>query len=401
MAVWHLITGEYPPQVGGVSDYTRLIAEGLATAGDSVHVWCPPAAGASPEIPGVVVHRELGGFTPSDLRRVGSMLNGMPAPCRLLVQWVPHSYGYRSLNLAFCAWLWVRVARYGDRVEIMVHEPWLDFDRRSWRQSAAALVHRLMTAVLLRAAQRVWMSTRRWEGLWRPYALGRRIPFVWLPLPNGVPVVEDPEGVAEVRSRYLPAGETLLGHFGTFGRHITEMLTALLPSLLGRSGERGVLLIGRGSEEFRESLLALHPDLAGRVHATGVLSHPDISRHLAACDLLVQPYPDGVSTRRTSLLAGIAHGIPTVTTHGPATEALWSESGAVALAPGSEPLTVAALIESLLADPEARRRLGHAGRRLYESRLALSRTIQELRSTPSGTGLSGQPAAEHLPAGLQ
>src|SRR5579862_6625194 len=38
---WHIITPEYPPQTGGVSDYTRLVAEGLAEKGDVVHVWCP------------------------------------------------------------------------------------------------------------------------------------------------------------------------------------------------------------------------------------------------------------------------------------------------------------------------------------------------------------------------
>ena len=41
MIDWHIITGEYPPQPGGVSDYTRLVAEGLAAAGDAVTVWAP------------------------------------------------------------------------------------------------------------------------------------------------------------------------------------------------------------------------------------------------------------------------------------------------------------------------------------------------------------------------
>ena len=30
--IWHIITPEYPPQLGGVSDYTQLIAKGLAAA---------------------------------------------------------------------------------------------------------------------------------------------------------------------------------------------------------------------------------------------------------------------------------------------------------------------------------------------------------------------------------
>ncbi len=27
---WHIVTGEYPPQPGGVSDYTEAVARGLA-----------------------------------------------------------------------------------------------------------------------------------------------------------------------------------------------------------------------------------------------------------------------------------------------------------------------------------------------------------------------------------
>ena len=38
---WHILTGEYPPQPGGVSDYSRMVAHGLAAAGDEVVVWAP------------------------------------------------------------------------------------------------------------------------------------------------------------------------------------------------------------------------------------------------------------------------------------------------------------------------------------------------------------------------
>src|SRR5262245_59769784 len=55
--IWHLVTGEYPPQPGGVADYTRLVAQGLAAAGDTVHVWAARAPGDTPQDVGVTVHR--------------------------------------------------------------------------------------------------------------------------------------------------------------------------------------------------------------------------------------------------------------------------------------------------------------------------------------------------------
>src|SRR5438094_5217767 len=105
---WHIITCEYPPQPGGVSGYTRMVAKGLAEQGDRVHVWCPSSPEPEAAMPGVNVHRELGRMSFHDLFRAGRLLNKFPKPRRLLVQWVPHGYGYRSMNLAFCLWIWNR-----------------------------------------------------------------------------------------------------------------------------------------------------------------------------------------------------------------------------------------------------------------------------------------------------
>ena len=74
MANWHLITGEYPPQPGGVADYTRLVAQGLADVGDKVHVWTQTAEGVPYDDRGVTVHFLPDCFGP---RFTGS------TPCRL------------------------------------------------------------------------------------------------------------------------------------------------------------------------------------------------------------------------------------------------------------------------------------------------------------------------------
>ncbi len=188
----HILTPEYPPTRGGVAAYTQLVARALAQAGEDVHVWCPPAAHREPE-DGVHVHSELGEFRAGDLDRTGRLLDRFEPPCRLIVQWVPHGYGFRAMNIHFCCWLWKR-ARGGDQVELMVHEPYLAFWEGTWRQTAAAVVHRAMTVVLLRAARRVWVAIPAWESKWKPYALGRPIPFMWLPISSVLPCPEGPGG---------------------------------------------------------------------------------------------------------------------------------------------------------------------------------------------------------------
>lgn len=365
---------------GGVGDYTHLIAKGLAAAGDTVHVWCPDAGAEFKESAGINVHRELGAMKTEDWRRVGRLLERFTAPRRILVQWVPHGYGYRSMNLPFCAWLWKRARVNGDDVELMVHEPFLQFGEGNWKQDGVAVVHRLMTTMLLNAARRVWLSIPAWEKLLRPFALGRRVRFDWLPIASTIPVVDDPDAVNALRQRLAPGDVRVVGHFGTYGKHLTKLLMAALPVLLSDALNPGLLLlIGRGSLGARQRLVRECPELAQRVYATGALCAEDLSRYMRACDFMVQPFPDGVSSRRTSAMAGLSHGRPIVTTSGPLTESFWSGSGAVALAPVGDVAALVGAARRLLEDEEARARMSAAASSLYRERFDVRNTIAALR----------------------
>jgi glycosyltransferase involved in cell wall biosynthesis len=375
---WHLITGEYPPQTGGVSDYTYSVAAGLAGQGDHVHVWCPPVSAEPKPSAGVTVHRELGRASSQDLRQLSRELDRFPRPRQILVQWVPHAYGFRSMNVGFCLWLWKR-ARSGDRVDLMVHEASLGFGEGSLRQNVPALVHRLMTAILVRAASRIWMSIPRWEERFRPFAFGKQVPFEWLPIPSNIPVVNDPARVRALRQQYAPAGGLILGNFGMFSASVEQAWKPVLLALETMPFTGRLLLIGTGSDECRVMIQRKSPALAPLVHATGPLTPEDLSCHLSACDLLVQPYLDGVSSRRTSAMAGLSHGKPVITTTGPATEPLWAESRAVALVPLETPSAFVESIKRLSADENERVRMGNAARHLYQERFDIAHVIARLR----------------------
>src|SRR4051812_17527998 len=108
MKTWHIITCEYPPQVGGVSDYTRLLAQQLIAAGDAVHLWAPSLTGEplDKDDGSVHVHRSLGDFSKPHLSATEERMNQVDQnrPRTLLVQWVPHGFGRRAMNLGFCHW---------------------------------------------------------------------------------------------------------------------------------------------------------------------------------------------------------------------------------------------------------------------------------------------------------
>jgi glycosyltransferase involved in cell wall biosynthesis len=236
-----------------------------------------------------------------------------------------------------------------------------------------------MSALAARAATRIFVATEAWTPmLARMTHNDARI--AWLPVPSNVPVVDGRAGTAAIHARYAPPGAIVAGHFGTYGEPVATTLADILARVLGNAPEIVALLIGRGSREFRERLAAVRPELAVRMHATGGLPAADLSRHLAACDLMIQPYPDGISGRRTSAMAMLQHGRPLVTTRGLLTEPLWTQTSAVQMAPAGDGPLIAEMALALARDSHARARIGDAGRKLYDERFALSHTIAALRS---------------------
>jgi glycosyltransferase involved in cell wall biosynthesis len=358
-----------------------MVAAGLAKHGDEVHVWGPRIADPRPQTPGVVLHDDGGSFTPADLRRLDAAIDRVPGPRRLFVQWVPHGFGYLSMNVPFCLWVLRRARQRGDTVDIMVHEAFLPFRVDKLKQSVAALVHRMMTVILLRAATRVWYTIPRWEKLWRPYALGRKVPFAWLPLFSNIADDFDATGVAAVRSRFAPHGELIIGHFGTFGTDLRRLLLRILSALPDDLPPYRIVLIGPKGDDAAAELLRSKPSLGGRVHATGPVPAADASRYIHACDVMLQPYTDGVSSRRGSFMASIALGRPTVTTVGFASEPFWKDSGAACFAAPDDVRALASAVSDLLTDTSMRQRVATRARELYATRFEIRHTIETLRAS--------------------
>jgi len=295
------------------------------------------------------------------------------------------------MNLYFCTWLWSRAAFHRDLVEVMVHEPFLPFARGSFKQNAVATFHRVMTPILMRAASRVWVSIPAWEKLLRPYAPARE-QFSWLPIPSTVTPVDDFGTTSTIRERYAPHGAMLLGHLGTYGAGVKRLLAPFVLECLRSLPATTVLFMGHGSNEFSGELASQAPELANRIHGTGYLTAADLSRHVASCDLMVQPYPDGVSSRRTSFMVALSHGIPAVGTTGHLTESFWSESNAVALAPAGDTRRMLQLVNRLLSNPAERARMGSAAGRLYDAGFDIKNVVQALRRSSNPPALaSAQP----------
>lgn len=371
-----ILSGEYPPQRGGVADHSRSVAEGLAARGTEVHVIAPESAGLRSSA-SVHVHGLPDGFGRRGLRVLDAVLATLPRPRRLLVQYVPHAFGFKALNLGLCRWLYAQRER--ETIWTYFHEVAFPFARPAWkRTNLIAGGHRAMAALVVRASARRLITTPRWGELLAEVASLERYPCTWVPVPSNVGTSADPAAVAQLRAR-VASGAPLVGHFGTYGRLIAPLLRAALPRVLQSVPEARLLLAGRGSADFARELGQAHPALAPRICGLGGLPPDEVPTALAACDLLLQPYEDGVCCRRGSLMAALALGCCVLTNEGEASEGLWREAQATALC-SLDPVALAAEAESLLSDPEGRAAIGARAAALYEERFALRHTLDALTS---------------------
>jgi glycosyltransferase involved in cell wall biosynthesis len=359
-----------------VSEHSRVLAAAAVRRGREVHVWTKPGAQpvevrrGSSDQPELHVHTTLGGFTPGDLARTDAALDSNPGRRDILVQWVPHGFGYRGMNVHFARWVAARAAN-GDRVDVMVHEPFVDYFGGSWTQPARAVVQRYMTRTVLRSARHVWMSIPGWEPRLAPMLADTSALRV-LPVPGTIPVDCAPDAVAEVRARLIGPAKWLVGYFGTGGPYTESALQMALRDLSARRNDVAVVCIGRGSEEVAAKLDL--PSEGGShktllMSATGALRLAALSHHLSACDALIQPYVDGVSGRRTTTISALEHGVPVVTTFGALSEPYWKESDAVAVVPAATPQMLVDAADGLLS--EARNAQARsAAAALYRARFA-------------------------------
>jgi len=164
----------------------------------------------------------------------------------------------------------------------------------------------------------------------------------------------------------LQPGDCLLGYFGFLNE--SKGADTLLHALASLEAHVHLVFIGgqtgssdpSNNQSFLGQLQALIGELGleARVHWTGFQPDQRVSTFLHAADLMVMPYRDGVSLRRGTLMAVLAHGRPLLTT-APATptpELVHGEN--VWLVAPDDAAALAAAVQTLIGSPDLRAKLG-------------------------------------------
>lgn len=281
----------------------------------------------------------------SAVRRAGTR------PTWILLQYMPFSYGRWGVAPVLVRDAIAVKRTTGAMLGVMIHEAWVPMN--DWRTRLIGAYQRVQLRSLLLVADAIIVTTE---------SLGRNFGGRAVHLAVGSNITPNAMTRVTARSKLGIGDELVVALFGTGSphralEHAEEAITAL-------AAERGagtvrVLNLGAGAARLRVPCEV-------RVNAPGALPAEDVSLHLRASDLLLMTFADGVSTRRTTLMAGLAHGLPVIGLHGISTdEVLLMHPEALMLTPVGDCGAFVQAVLDITANPERLEVAGRAARQLY------------------------------------
>jgi glycosyltransferase involved in cell wall biosynthesis len=275
------------------------------------------------------------------------------AGAHVVVQYNPFSYGRWGFAPGLVAQL-ARRRRGFASLAVMVHEPYVPVaDARSLAMGGW---QRAQLVALLALADRAFTST---DGFRTRLRRITRTPIATLPVGSNLP--DRRADRSRVRSELgVAEDDVVIALFGT--GHPSRLTGLAARAITGLEVPVTVLNLGAGAPAL-DGLPA-----SARVVTPGSLPAPRLATMLAAGDLALMPFVDGVTTRRSSVVAVLQHGLAVVTTRSSVTEPIFAD--ALALAPVGDEAAFVRATTSLVTDRAERDRLRAHARSLYEREFA-------------------------------
>ncbi len=366
------VTGEYPPMQGGVGDCTREIGRALIQLGHQVTVvTCSKAATTSrPKASDEpVVRATVDDWSWTSWAHILEALHAQQSDI-LHIQYQTAAYAmHPAVNFLP---LRLRLGRMRPLILITYHDvrvPYLFPKAGALRTWITLLPARWSDAVIA-------TNTEDHEYLSRAH-LGNALRLI--PIGSNIHP-HPPAGYdrAAWRARLgVSADDVLLCYFGFLNESKGgETLFRSLAELVHRGYEAKVLMIGGqvGDSDptnvaYFERVNALSSELGltDRVLWTGYTPAEEVSANFLAADICVLPYRDGVSFRRGSFMAALAHGLPIVSTQPLVPISALADGDNILLIPAEDPKAAADALETLISTPALRARLSSGALDLAKS----------------------------------
>jgi glycosyltransferase involved in cell wall biosynthesis len=378
-----LLSARFPPQRCGVGDYTYFLAGALARSGHDVDVLT--AVGELDESlyplqPNANIHRVISSWGTKGLPGVMRHVRKLD-PHVLLIQYTPHAFDRRGITFAIN--VLPALLRVRGRIQVVtnLHEMYIPF-ARSLKRDLGALWQRAAALSLVAGSTRLSVTSTEWQRRLKRMGISKRIHVI--PAGSNIPMATiTKEDRARLRSQILGGTDRFL--VASFGARHDRDLPAALYGLAQLKKERAAKLIWIGGGSLSE------PDRIGIEQAmereeltkhdiewAPSLPHPEVSRLLSICDVMMLPFIDGVSTRRTSAVTALQHQLPLLTTRGSKEEPFFIHGRNVYSVPVGDRRALADGLVELARRPELRAHLAQGSRESYKTHFAWDVIAQQV-----------------------
>jgi glycosyltransferase involved in cell wall biosynthesis len=395
-----LISGEYPPMQGGVGDYTREMAREFTDQGHQASVLthaslddAHPTHKASPwRVYPTVRNWRWGCWS-----QIADLVRDT-RPDVINVQYQAAIYDMRvpAINLLPWRWRWHSEA---PPIVVTYHDlkpPYLFPKAGPLRDRAVRVLARYSDAVIVTNAEDLdtaqqWPlfalppsgvpSSGRVGGRTIPGAQGAQHTLLHRPTLHQIPIgsniaVSPPADYdrAAWRAQFGYRSEDVVWAYFGFLNESKGGETLIRALALSEPPARLLMIGGRvGSSDPTNQRYAEHVEalmqtlgVADRVRWTGYVPAEQVSAALLSADTVVLPYRDGISFRRGSLHAALAHGCPIVSTTPQVPLPELHKDQNILLVPPEDPEAVSRAAQRLVCDPELRQRIGQGAQALAQ-----------------------------------
>ena len=362
-----LVTGEYPPMEGGVGAFTQELAQAMANLGHDIHIITSKAARPEQaprkaseiyepiDLPFARLHPRVKKWKWSALSEVVDVAIRYELDI-INIQYQAAAYDMRSAAINFLPWRLKHILK----TAVTFHDlrvPYLFPKAGGLRETAVHFMAKQANGNIATNLE----DFAELEQLKPPV---RQIPIgsnITTYTPNHIEIAEAREllNVAET--------DCLLGYFGFLNesKGADTLITALaqLPDsthlvfIGGQTGASGPVNNKSFLGQLHQQIKAL--EVGYRVHWTGFVNDQRVSTFLNAADIMVMPYRDGISLRRGTLMAALAHKRPLISTlpQIPTPELVHGEN--CWLVPVDDVDALAQAIQTLWSDEKLRSKLGN------------------------------------------
>lgn len=360
-----MICPHYPPDRSGVGDYVALLASYLSDEGGSVTILTSVHAGEDSREgrSGASVLPIIDDWGWLSLPRLYALARAGRYDL-VHVQYQNEMYD-RSAAIAALPLL-LRLCAPGTRTVVTVHDYGTPWPRRLRWRLVAGPYGKAWFLVMLLASARVILTNEQDE--WRFLYQRPRYPvptsrYTLIPIGSNLPALD---GADDEAARTMD-GTLRVGYFGFVNpaKGVDTLLDGFAAAFRRLPSLRLTLLCALRDDDPYHRQIQRQIDALGlrdAVTVTGELGEHEAARALASCAIVALPYRDGVSLRRTTLMAALSLGRPIISTRAKVPPRDLCDGRDLILVPPEDAPALSRAILDLAADPDCRERLGDAAR---------------------------------------